>query len=49
MEEFEEGKELRMEEENFHEGGVGFFSVFWKKQCENKYEKVFSTESKEQH
>ena len=37
-----------MGEENFHEGGAGFFSIFLKSK-ENEYEKVSSTENKEQH
>ena len=40
MEEFVTG------EEDFHEGGAAFSSIILKK-LKNKYEKVFSTESKE--
>ena len=37
-------------EEKFNEGGVEFSSIIInKKQWKNKHEKVFSTESKEQH
>ena len=36
-------------EENFHEGGAGFFLHFLKEQWKSKYEKVYSTKSKEQH
>ena len=40
---------ISMWEENFYEGGAGYFSIFLKTMI-NKYEKVFfSTESKEQH
>ena len=35
--------------EKLHEGGAGFFSIFFKEQWKVEHEKVFSTESKEQH
>ena len=41
-------EECVMGEENFHEGSAGFLA-FFKEQWKNKYEKVSSTESKEQH
>ena len=41
-------EEFVMGEENFNEGAQDFLALF-KKQRKNKYEKVFSTESKEQH
>ena len=37
-----------MGEERFHEGRAGFSSIILKK-MKNKYEKVFSAESKENH
>ena len=43
-------EEFVMGKENFHEGSAGFSSIIWKKkQWKNKYEEVFSTESKEKH
>ena len=42
-------EEFFLGEENFHEGGAGFSIIIKKKQWKNIYEKVFSTESKEQH
>ena len=43
-------EEFVMGEENFHEGSAGFSGIKKKKHNEkNKYEKVFSTGSKEQH
>ena len=42
-------EEFVMGEEKFNEGGAGFSSIIIKKQWKNKYEKVFSTESKERH
>ena len=33
----------------FYEGGAGLFSIFFKDNEKIEYEKVFSTESKEQH
>ena len=43
--------EFVMGKENFHEGSAGFSSIIKKekKTMKNKYEKVFSTESKKQH
>ena len=38
-----------MGKENFHEGSAGFSSIILKKTIRNEYEKVFSSESKEQH
>jgi len=38
-----------MGEEKFNEGGAGFSIIIIKKKWKNKYKKVFSTESKEQH
>ena len=34
-------EEFLMGEEKSHEGGAGFFSIFWEEQWKNKYEKVF--------
>ena len=42
-------EEYFMGEEKFNEGGAGFSSIITKKNMKNKYENVFSTESKEQH
>ena len=42
-------EECVMGEDNFHEGIAGFVYPFFKEQWKNKYEKVSSTESKEQH
>ena len=42
-------REFVMGEENFYEGRGGFTSIIKKKQLKNKYEKVFSAGSKEQH
>ena len=36
-------------EEGFHEGGAGFSSIILKKEWKDKFEKDFSTESKDQH
>ena len=40
-------EECVMEEEKFNEKGAGFSSTTIKKTMKNKYEKVFSVESKE--
>ena len=42
-------QELIMGEETFNEGGARFSSIILKKKWKNKYEKFFSTESKDQH
>ena len=40
-------EEFVISEENFHEGGAAFSSIILKNNEKNKYEKLFSTESKE--
>ena len=42
-------EEFVMGEENFYEGSAGLPSIILKNTMKNKYEKVFSTESKEKH